>query len=211
MTILVALAALSAVQEPQTISLFDGKSLNGWHQDIPTNDGSDSPVDAFTVRNGVLVSKGTPMGHLITDSQYENYRLTVEYRYTKEAGNSGVIVHVSIPRKIRNFLPQGVECQLRSGSGGDFFLFGETIAKSSAPDERLSRVPNMTDDSENEIGEWNTMVVDCRGDSIRVWMNDDFVNDGVKCSVSKGQIALQSEGAEVEFRKIELKMLDLTQ
>ncbi|MCH7904501.1 MAG: DUF1080 domain-containing protein [Armatimonadetes bacterium] len=206
MTAIIVLAALVSVQEPEPFSLFDGKSLKGWHQDIPDNDGKDSPVDAFTVRDGVLVSLGQPFGHLITDAQYENYKLVVEYRYSKEAGNCGVIVHVSIPR-FRSFLPQGVECQLRSGSAGDFFLFGETICRRSAPDEPLGRVPNMTDDSENEVGEWNTMVIECRGDEIKVWMNGDLVNDGVGCSVSKGQIALQSEGAEVEFRKLEMTKL----
>ena len=206
MTALILLAALVSVQEPEPFSLFDGKSLNGWHQDIPDNDGRDSPVDAFTVRDGVLVSLGQPMGHLITDSQYENYKLVVEYRYSEGAGNCGVIVHASIPR-YRSFLPQGVECQLRSGSAGDFFLFGETICRRSAPEVALSRIPNMTDGSENPVGDWNTMVIECRDDEIKVWVNGDLVNDGVGCSVSKGQIALQSEGAEVEFRKLEMTKL----
>ena len=117
-----------------------------------------------------------------------------------------MIVHASIPR-YRSFLPQGVECQLRSGSAGDFFLFGETICRRSAPEVALSRIPNMTDGSENPVGDWNTMVIECRDDEIKVWVNGDLVNDGVGCSVSKGQIALQSEGAEVEFRKLEMTKL----
>ncbi len=205
MTLLIAALSLTVFQQPQPVSLFDGKTLNGWHQDIPANDGKEDPVDAFTVRDGVLVSIGQPFGHLITNSQYENYKLVVEYRYSKEAGNCGVIVHASIPR-YRSFLPQGVECQLRSGSAGDFFLFGETICRRSAPEIALGRVPNMTDGSENTIGDWNTMVIECRDDEIKVWVNGDLVNDGVGCSVSKGQIALQSEGAEVEFRKLEMTM-----
>ncbi len=54
------------------------------------------------------------------------------------------------------------------------------------------------------------MVIECRGDEIKVWMNGDFVNDGVNCSTRKGQIALQSEGAEVEFRKLELTKLSVS-
>jgi hypothetical protein len=48
------------------------------------------------------------------------------------------------------------------------------------------------------------MIVECVGRSIRVWLNGDVVNDGFECTADRGQIAVQAEGAEVEFRKIEL-------
>ncbi|TAE46145.1 MAG: DUF1080 domain-containing protein, partial [Bacteroidetes bacterium] len=51
---------------------------------------------------------------------------------------------------------------------------------------------------------WNTMIVECYKDQIKVWVNGDLVNHGFGCTVSKGQIALQAEGAEVEFRKVML-------
>jgi hypothetical protein len=38
-------------------------------------------------------------------------------------------------------------------------------------------------------------------------MNGVFVNDGVECTAVRGQIALQSEGAEVEFRKIAMEKI----
>jgi hypothetical protein len=41
-------------------------------------------------------------------------------------------------------------------------------------------------------------------DSISVWVNNDFVNKGWNCTATSGQIALQAEGAEVEFRKVVL-------
>ena len=37
-----------------------------------------------------------------------------------------------------------------------------------------------------------------------MWVNGDLVNHGTQCTASKGQIALQAEGSEVEFRKLEL-------
>ena len=42
------------------------------------------------------------------------------------------------------------------------------------------------------------------GDAIKVWVNGDLVNHGYQCTATKGQIALQAEGSEVEFRKLEL-------
>lgn len=202
------IAAVALCQATQPVQLFDGKSLKGWHEDVPSNDGKESPVPAFLVRDGVLVSLGTPGGHLITDAQYENYKLTVEYRWSKTAGNSGILVHASIPRFMNNMLPRCLEVQLRSGDAGDFFLLGETIKRRGATEPTQGRrVQNTTDNSEKPAGEWNTVVVECRGADVKVWVNGDFVNDGVECSAVRGQIALQSEGAEVEFRKVEMLKL----
>jgi hypothetical protein len=152
--------ALAVMSQTAPVALFDGKSLKGWHEDVPSNDGLDSPKPAFIVRDGMLVSLGEPRGHLITDAQYENYKLAVDYRFSKQAGNCGVLVHASIPRFRNNMLPRCLEVQMMSGNGGDFYMLGETIKKrgSSEPVSGI-RIPNMTDDSEKPIGEWNTMVI----------------------------------------------------
>lgn len=198
---LIVFAMMTPAQNRVPVALFNGKNLAGWKVDVPDNDGKSNPVIPFVARNGMLVSLGAPLGHLITEQTFENYRLIVEYRYVNKAGNCGVIVHVSTPR-FRSFLPKGIEAQLRSGDAGDFHLFGETLLK---PGENAGPAgKNFTDGSENPIGQWNTMVVDCRGDTIKVWVNGDFVNHGVGSSATKGAIALQSEGAEVEFRRLEL-------
>ena len=54
------------------------------------------------------------------------------------------------------------------------------------------------------MGEWNTMVIECLEDQVKVWVNGDLVNYGTECTASSGQIAVQAEGSEVEFRKLEL-------
>jgi hypothetical protein len=46
------------------------------------------------------------------------------------------------------------------------------------------------------------MVVQCLKDKIRVWVNGTLVNDGFNATAQKGQIALQAEGSEVEFKKV---------
>ena len=48
------------------------------------------------------------------------------------------------------------------------------------------------------------MVIECFEDEIKVWVNNTLVNYGYNCTAQKGQIALQAEGSEVEFRKIEI-------
>ncbi|MGZ8518010.1 MAG: family 16 glycoside hydrolase, partial [Chitinophagaceae bacterium] len=54
----------------QSYSLFNGKDLSGWHVDVPEKDTNSTAINPFIIRNGMLVSLGTPQGHLITDSVY---------------------------------------------------------------------------------------------------------------------------------------------
>ncbi|MNR29879.1 hypothetical protein D3C85_1472950 [compost metagenome] len=75
----------------------------------------------------------------------------------------------------------------------------------SAGKER--RIKNLTDDSEKPLGDWNSMRIECLKDKVRVWVNGVLVNDGYNCTATKGQIALQAEGSEVEFRKLELTQI----
>jgi hypothetical protein len=52
------------------------------------------------------------------------------------------------------------------------------------------------------------MVIECLADKIKVWENGDLVNYGYNATASSGQIALQAEGAEVEFRKVLITPID---
>lgn len=200
----------------QTRSLFNGKDLTGWHADVPEMDSNASVKSPFLVRNGLLVSLGTPGGHLITDASFENYRLDIEYRFAGEPGNCGVLVHASKPRRLYGMFPQSIEVQMKHQNAGDFWVIGEDITVPSMEARRgpkkdwgidgdkQRRIPNLTDGSEKPLGEWNRMTIECLDDKIRVWVNGDLVNDGYDATVRQGQIALQAEGSEVEFRKVEL-------
>jgi hypothetical protein len=66
------------------------------------------------------------------------------------------------------------------------------------------RILNLTDGSEKPPGQWNTLVIEARGRTIKVRVNGDLVNDGFNCTANRGAISIQAEGSEVEFRKIEI-------
>lgn len=197
-------------------SLFNGKDLAGWHVDVPEKDQNPAAMDSFVVRDGMLVSLGTPGGHLVSDEEFENYRLEAEYRFAGEPGNCGVLVHASKPRALFGMFPKSLEVQMQSGEAGDFWCILEDItvpdmetrrgpkANWGSSEGKERRIRNLTDGSEKPPGEWNKMVIECVGDEIKVWVNGDLVNYGLKCTAQKGQIALQAEGSEVEFRKLEL-------
>lgn len=196
--------------------LFNGKDFSGWHIDVPDMDNDPSVKSPFIIRNGLLVSLASPQGHIITDKVYQNYRLEVQYRFSAEPGNCGVILHASTPRSLYKMFPKSIEAQLMHENAGDFWCIVENIsvpdmeARRGPKEEwgttegKLRRIHNLTDGSEKPVGEWNTMVVECLGAEIKVWVNGDLVNHGFDCSASSGQIALQAEGSEVEFRKVVL-------
>jgi hypothetical protein len=178
------------------------------------NDGS--VAGPFIVRNGLLVSLGKPGGHLISDKIYRNYRLEVEYRFAAKPGNCGVLVHASTPRALYKMFPKSIEVQMQHESAGDFWCIVEEI---TTPDMEARRGPteewggtegkkrqikNLTDGSEKPAGEWNNMVIECVDREIKVWINGDLVNYGYDCTADMGQIALQAEGSEVEFKKLVL-------
>jgi hypothetical protein len=200
----------------QTTSLFNGKDLSGWHADVPDMDDDPDAKMPFIVRDGMLVSLGTPGGHLITDEVYMDYRLEVEYRFAAKPGNCGVLVHASTPRALYKMFPKSMEVQMMHENAGDFWCIVEDITvpdmeQRRGPKEewgitegKKRRIINLTDGSENPVGEWNTMVIECLGSEIKVWVNDDMVNHGYDCTAQRGQIAVQAEGSEVEFRKMEM-------
>jgi hypothetical protein len=60
-------------------------------------------------------------------------------------------------------------------------------------------------DVEKPLGEWNRMEVICDGDTITNVVNGYVVNVGTMSIPSMGKIQFQSEGAEIIFRKIEIR------
>jgi hypothetical protein len=206
------------VKPGRTILLFNGKDLAGWTADVPGRDSDPTLPASFVVRNGLLVSLGEPRGHLVTDAAFRDYRLEVEYRFPGKGGNCGVLVHASRPRALYKMFPQSIEVQLRSGDAGDFWCIQENIEVKDMEARRprkegekwggaegdARRILNLTDGSEKPLGEWNTLVVEARGRSLKVWLNGELVNEGQNASADRGRIALQAEGTEVEFRRVEI-------
>jgi len=199
-----------------SVSLFNGTDLSGWHVDVPEMDSIPNTINPFIVRDGMLVSLGTPQGHLITDADYRDFRLEVEYRFAAEPGNCGVLVFASTPRSLYKMFPKSIEVQMMHENAGDFWCIVEDITVDNMVERRgpkeewgitegkKRRILNLTDESENPVGEWNRMVIECLDNEIKVWVNDDFVNHGYDATANSGQIAVQAEGSEVEFRKLEL-------
>ena len=211
-------ATAQPIVPTEVIPLFNGTDLSGWAADVPDADDKPDLPASFVVRNGLLVSLGEPRGHLVSERAYTNYRLTAEYRFAGSPGNCGLLVHASQPRALYEMFPQSIEVQLQSGHAGDFWCIHEDI---QVPDmeSRRPRQPGqdwggeegdarnilgLVENAENPLGDWNQVVVEARDNQITVWVNGHLMNRGHAATAREGRIAVQAEGAEVEFRRLEV-------
>ena len=100
----------------------------GWHADIPeTGYRSRTPRLLCCNMRWRIGRYGEPEGHLISDSVYSNYRLSLDYRFTKKQVIAGVLVHVSRPRMLYKMFPQSIEAQLHTDDAGDFGALVKTL------------------------------------------------------------------------------------
>ena len=191
--------------------LFNGKNFDGWRIFLDPKKKADADK-IWRVEEGIIVCEGSVNGYLITEKDYDNYVLKVEWRWGKKGPakgkrNSGVFVHVHGPDKI---WPKAIEAQLMADHAGDFWLVDNFKLKvdPSRQDPKISRhYYRMKDGVEKDIGEWNQYEITCKGDTIKLKINNQVVNEGTEAEASKGKILLQSEGAEIHFRNVMLKAL----
>ena len=202
----ILVTAPAAVSAEEPVALFNGQNLDGWTYHL--SDPNVPMEDVWSVQDGTLFCTGNPAGYLLTkQTDFENYVLTLEWRWPKEGGNSGVLVHVSNPGEL-GVWPKSLEVQLADQNAGDFWVIGTTIDVDNIEQRKQGRRHlNLTDDSERPHGEWNEMEITCRGAEVIVKINGDLVNHATNVSQTRGAIALQSEGTPIEFRNIKLQKL----
>lgn len=104
--------------------LFNGKDLTGLHTFLKKTK-ADDPQKVFSVVDGAIHVSGTDNGYIATDKAYQDYHLTVEYRWgknvfgSKYVRNSGILLHQTGPD---NIWPACIECQLAQGCAGDVIV-----------------------------------------------------------------------------------------
>jgi hypothetical protein len=183
-------------QTGKTVNLFNGRDLSNW--EFHLRDQTVDPAGVFLAQNGVIHITGNPFGYMRTKDTYSDYKLHLEWRWPTEATNSGVFIHGQKPDTI---WLKTIECQLQAGNAGDFVCMnGADIRERTNKASRVVR--KMAASNEKPVGEWNTMEVLCRGNSIEVYINGLLQNKATESNVTSGHICLQSEGKDVEFRNV---------
>ncbi len=192
--------------------LFNGKDLSGW---VNVN----TAADTWTVRDGLLVCSGHPIGVMRTEKQYENFILHIEWRHMEAGGNSGVFAWSAGTVPDGRRLPKGMEIQMleldwvnrhkqRDGTlppiayvHGE--LFGAGGLKTTPDNPRGSRSKSIENRCKGK-GQWNVYDVVCVDGVVKLSVNGKFVNGVRGASVKKGYLCLESEGAEIHFRNIRI-------
>ncbi len=210
-----SLAVLKAEETLGFRDLFNGKDLSGW-VDVNT-----SP-QTWSVKDGLLVCSGKPIGVMRSEKQYENFILEIEWRHMQAGGNSGVFVWSEGKPPAKGPLPKGMEVQmlelewpkLNPEADGQprhpGFVSGELFGANgltATPDHPRGERSMSSEMRCKGKGEWNTYVVVCVDGVIKLSINGKFVNGMRDASVRKGYLCLESEGSEIHFRQIRLMEL----
>lgn len=205
LALLLVLTPLGAVPSQEKTprvesSLFDGKTLAGWTHHLR---GEAAPEDVWSIdAEGVLACSGRPAGYLRTVSNHQNFALRVRWRFDPEkgAGNSGVLLRTIGPDKV---WPRSIEAQLQSGAAGDFWNIDKFPM--GVPAERTKgRNTKRLATNEKPLGEWNEYLITCWQGHVVLRVNGEVLNQAWDCMEIPGKICLQSEGAHIEFRDIDL-------
>ena len=194
--------------------LFNGKNFDGWTFVVKAGkDGKKAdPKETWSVKDGVIYCTGKPNGYMLTKEEYGDYVLKVKWRFPADGkgGNSGVLLHCQDEK----VWPTSVEAQLFAGRAGDFWLIYPPDVKLDVDmkrqDPKQARHYFRIDAEkavEKKFGEWNQYEITCKGGDITLVVNGVKVNEGKNGNLKKGRIALQSEGAEVHFKDVEIKSL----
>jgi hypothetical protein len=199
-------AALPAAAVDE-VRLFNGKDLSGWTYFLdktgPNLDGSMKMEKVWTVEGGKIRCTGVPNGYLRTTADYQDFVLTLEWRWVEKPGNSGVLLRIVGPDKV---WPKTIEAQLQSGNAGDFWLMDGAVLDTdpSRSDPKAANHRLKTKAAEKPAGEWNVYEITVDGRWILLKINGEVVNEGTGAEEAAGKIGLQSEGAPIEFRNIRL-------
>lgn len=207
---------LFAADSDGFVSMFNGRDLAGW-----TN--INCAPETWTVKDGVIHCTGKPVGALRTLRHYENFIMEVEWRHLSSGGNSGVFMWGSpISAPGVPFL-RGIEVQVldtgyatnyekQTGKKSDWFtthgdVFPIHGAKMIPLGKHRGDRSFPSEDRSKPSPEWNHYRVVCTNGSLRLHVNGKEVSGGDECNYRKGYLALESEGAPVEFRNIRIKEL----
>lgn len=188
-----------------------GKDLKGWYSYLDDSKFED-PENNFAMENGVLHVMGKHFGYLATVESFQNFHLKVVFKWgdkqwaPRETGkrDSGVLYYFA-GGEPDTVWPKSIECQIQEGDCGDIWCVG-TDMDSSNKSEQAWGMKHIfrTADFENPKGEWNTIEIIANGNEIEHYVNGHLVNSAINPSVGAGRILLQSEGAEVYYKSVEI-------
>lgn len=187
-----------------TVELFNGTNFDGWTFCMKTNA---DPMQTWSVGDGVIHCTGRPYGYARTTQTYHDYKLTCVWRFVKvapHADNTGIFVHIQPPDVVWGAC---VECQGEYQHQGDFILHVGVGADGHPAGKKSIFLHQNGPANENPVGDWGTNTVVCRGSAVDLYVNGKKMNSITGCNFSSGYVGIQSEGGEIEVKRLSLEPL----
>lgn len=205
--VIVFIAASSTLADDHLVSLFDGKSLAGWHGD----------TRIWSVEEGAIVgrldAKGPGKSFLIYDEPISNFELSLEFRLHGQVGNSGIQFRSQElsndgKGKVARYTMSGYQADI-----GEKYL-GALIGERDGRDV-IASVPNRSKDllaQKYRPDGWNEYVIRAQGHHVSLSINGvRTVELDDPIGAESGLIGLQVQGegvVQVSFRNVRLRRLD---
>jgi hypothetical protein len=187
--------------------LFNGKDLNNW---VRTN----TPEATWSIKDGMLICSGKPIGELRTDRMYQNFILELEWRHMVPRGNAGVFIWADDITARGVPFHRGIEVQVLENAYGNtkhYTTHGDIFpihgAKMTPDNGRGGSRSFPTEERSNPSPQWNHYRITCIDGTISLAVNGKVVTSGRDCVPSKGYICLESEGGIVHYRNVRIKEL----
>ena len=190
------------------IALFNGKDLTGWTWHTAA---ANSKIgDVWSVKDGALHCAAAPTGFISTDKEYKDFVLTVEQRHITKL-NGGVFVCITGEEKV---WPNAIQIQGKFANVGDLINQNKGMKSMTTDPARTTDTgkdlvtKKIHENVEKPAGEWNTLVIAMENGNLSVTLNGQLQNMATNISPDAGKIGIQAEGAEMEFRKVELTPIE---
>lgn len=189
------------------VPLFDGKSLDGWFS-------PDEKGVGYVVRDGLLVCPAASGGRLFTCGQYGDFILRFDFRL-QPGGNNGVAIRAPLTGRTSY---EGMEIQILDDYAAKYAKLRPSQYHGSIYDVVPAKRGAL-----KQAGEWNSEEILCQGSTVRVTLNGKVIVDADLGKISDpkihkvhpglkrrtGYIGFLGHGADVEFRNIRIRELDL--
>jgi hypothetical protein len=197
--------AFAAEPEAGFKSLFNGKDLDGWVVVRPRGPG-------YVVENGVIVCPASGGGNLLSDRDYANFILRLDFKM-EPGGNNGVGIRAPLAGDIAY---SGFEIQILDHDHPKYAKL--------QPWQRNGSIYHLfpaKEDALKPAGEWNTYEITANGKLITVKLNGKLITEGDLSKITDpellkkhtgiqrttGRVGFLGHGTRVEFRNISIKEL----
>lgn len=186
------------------VNIMPPADLKGWSR-VPVPPGGKMGRAQWHVdaEKKLLVCDGDG-GHdmLLTKEKFGDAIFHFEFCYTKVEGTAGY----NSGAYVRNSKDGAIWHQAQFGDSNGGFLFGVTPT-SGGQGKFFTLKDQVTKNRVKPAGEWNTIEITARGETLTLWVNGAVTCRFDGCGLERGHVGLEGEGYRIEFRKLLVKQL----